>query len=256
MDVPVHRVEEGVRQLFLDDVLVESAEDVSPVVNQPERYEGNPVLAPDQVWENQEGLAYPTGCVTYDEDDKLFKMWYQVVNYSWTESMLAYAVSEDGLEWHKRDTGFMYSLAKRLGADSTNIVLAASGHTFDWPIVWKDLQETDDRKRYKLAYGMPYAVLRGLDKTSFAGTGSQAFGMSVGFSHDGQHWDLHPGNPVLSFEGEAPYALIRDPQSGKFVCYLRLWAHPEHPRHLTILGRGGVRVIGRTESDDFLRWMG
>ena len=101
---------------------------------------------------------------------------------------------------------------------------------------------------------MPYAAILGIDRAFHVGAGSQPFGMCVGFSPDGLHWELYPGNPVLSFEGEAPYVLLWEPKSEKYVCYVRLWADPDHPESMTRLGVGGVRVIGRTESEDFLHW--
>jgi len=76
------------------------------------KYKHNPVLRPDQPWERQEGLIYPTGCVMYDDEERIFKMWYEVVDYSWYVSMLAYATSEDGIHWEKPDTGFMYPLPR------------------------------------------------------------------------------------------------------------------------------------------------
>jgi hypothetical protein len=249
-----YSVEAGVRQLFIDDVLIERTENLQRVVNRPVKYGDNPVLAPDQVWEDQEGLIYPTGCIMYDYDEKVFKMWYQIVNYTWTESMLAYAVSEDGIQWQKPNTGYMYELAKRLGAKHTNILLFAGGHAFDWPIVWRDPHEKDESKRYKLAFGQPFSVIRSPRKRFYVGAGSTHHGMGVGFSRDGHDWDLYPGNPVLRFEGEAPYVLLWEPKSQRYVCYIRLWARPDHPESTTCLGAGGVRVIGRTESEDFLHW--
>ena len=46
----------------------------------------------------------------------------------------------------------------------------------------------------------------------------------------------------------------RDPESGRYVCYVRLFANPDHPEHLTRLSERGIRVIARTENEDFIHW--
>ena len=60
MNTPIV-IEEGIGQLFIDDLLIETAEGLTKVVNQPVKYENNPVLVTDHVWEElQEDLLYAT----------------------------------------------------------------------------------------------------------------------------------------------------------------------------------------------------
>ena len=261
MNAPIV-IEEGIGQLFIDDLLIETAEGLTKVVNQPVKYENNPVLVTDHVWEElQEDLLYATGCVMYDATEGIFKMWYQCSNSDWTASWLAYATSENGTEWEKPDTGFDQGFIPRRalqnGASGTNLILAAAGDSvFDWPIVWKDLHEADPSKRYKLAFGMPYGIahIQGIGRWH-RGQGPE-FGLGLGFSPDGIHWDMYSGNPVLGSRMETPaWALLWDPKSEKYVCYLRRWADPIDLDKSSRTGLGnGMRVIIRSESEDFIHW--
>ena len=86
MNAPIV-IEGGIGQLFIDDLLIETAEGLTKVVNQPVKYENNPVLVTDHIWEELQGdLLYATGCVMYDATEGIFKMWYQCSNSDWTAS--------------------------------------------------------------------------------------------------------------------------------------------------------------------------
>lgn len=57
--------------------------------------EKNPVLEPVESYE-KESVMNP--CVIYDEEEKLFKMWY-AAGETYEPDVLAYATSEDGINW-------------------------------------------------------------------------------------------------------------------------------------------------------------
>ena len=65
------------KQLFLDDRVIERLEVARRVWNQPVKYEGNPIMRGEQPWENW--VVYPDGgpVVLFDEEEGIFKMWYQ-----------------------------------------------------------------------------------------------------------------------------------------------------------------------------------
>jgi sucrose-6-phosphate hydrolase SacC (GH32 family) len=58
-----------------------------------------PVLVPEQQWE-QKSVMNPY--VIYDENEKLFKMWY-AAGETYEPDVIAYATSEDGINWNKFD---------------------------------------------------------------------------------------------------------------------------------------------------------
>ncbi len=108
------------KQLFLDDYIIASSEGVFPVLNQPVKYTGNPVLElkPDQQVGGQE-LIVGQGSVIYDGEEKLFKMWYEGATYHWRNNVVAYAYSKDGIHWTLPNLG----LVEYNGSKENNSVL-------------------------------------------------------------------------------------------------------------------------------------
>ena len=88
------------RQLFVDDFLIEST-DLAFEYHKAEKFAGNPVLFPEKPWEiEQSPVACPkSGGMWYDEQDKIFKMWYEG---GWLRNM-CYATSSDGIHWERPD---------------------------------------------------------------------------------------------------------------------------------------------------------
>ena len=99
------------RQLFVDDFLIEQT-DLVPTYHEPQKYEGNPVLFPEAPWEREfSPAACPkSGGVWYDEQERIFKMWYEG---GWLHHM-CYATSRDGIHWSRPDLPFV---------KGTNIIL-------------------------------------------------------------------------------------------------------------------------------------
>ena len=159
----VIRIDVG-RQLFVDDFLVEKT-DLKRTYHAAEYFPGNPVLKPDQPWEDgtasQEhpaptAMAFSDG-VWYVPQDQIFKMWYMG---GYCDST-CYAISKDGIHWEKPNLDV---------ASGTNIVQKRGR---DSSTVWLDLDETDPLRRYKM-----FAYMRDENK----GT------LSIFFSKDGVHW--------------------------------------------------------------------
>lgn len=104
------------RQLFVDDFLIDET-DLTPEYHKAEKFEGNPVLKAEMPWEiEQSPVACPkSGGVWYDEEEKIFKMWYEA---GWLHNM-CYAVSKDGINWERPDLGIV---------DGTNKILPYKGY--------------------------------------------------------------------------------------------------------------------------------
>jgi len=63
------------KQLFLDDILIDEAINISTFMVRPEQYEGNPILKADQLWEQGtrksiHGLQMAWQGVLYDEQEQ------------------------------------------------------------------------------------------------------------------------------------------------------------------------------------------
>lgn len=212
------------KQLFIDDHLVASMDGVFRVLNQPEKYGGNPVieLHPPQRVDGKE-LVIAQGSVIYDEEEKLFKMWYEGATYDWGDNVVAYAYSQDGVHWTLPDLG----LVEFGGSKRNNIVLTtgagemASG-------VFKDVHEIDPRRLYKMLYL----------------SNGNASAVGLGFSPDGVHWTtVTEGNLIL--KGDSAHPVLWDPKLKKYIA---------HSRHNAILSGEHERQVLQSESDDFESW--
>ena len=118
------------RQLFLDDHVVDSMEGVQRRYHRPVRPIDRPVVDADLPWEQGPGPFLFGGTVIFDEEDRIFKMWYrtserlerapggwqEVVSEDGTTSRISYvagpghwracyATSQDGLTWDRPDLG-------------------------------------------------------------------------------------------------------------------------------------------------------
>lgn len=95
-DAPV-RIDRG-RQLFVDDFLVEEST-LQRSFHRPALNPASPVFVPQTPLELNDGVmpAAAMPSVAFDPDDGLYKMWY-LAGY---DDALAYAESEDGIEWRR-----------------------------------------------------------------------------------------------------------------------------------------------------------
>ena len=62
-------------QTFLDNVVIESAQDVTRRWHRPTRREGGPLIKKDRPWEHLPYLTYSNYCALRDPQDDLFKCW-------------------------------------------------------------------------------------------------------------------------------------------------------------------------------------
>ena len=153
------RVERGVRQLFLDDVGIERVENLKRVVNPPRKHSGNPVIRPDQPWEN---VCSVYGTAMFDEEAGVFKLWYLTspkdrgarpldlgngrVRAPHT-TLAAYAFSRDGIHWAKPVLDqFPYD------GDTRNNLLNVGVHNCEGISVLYDQHESDPARRWKCIY--------------------------------------------------------------------------------------------------------
>jgi len=150
------------RQLFVDDFLIGHTT-LQRTFHAARYHDRNPVLWPDQPWEQEGGptaMVFSDG-VWHDPADGLFKMWY-MGGYG---RATCYAFSGDGLRWEKPALDVL---------PGTNIVQNAPR---DSATVWLDQEEPDPARRYKL---FTYLYPEG------------AGALDIRFSPDGIHW----GDPV------------------------------------------------------------
>jgi len=126
------------RQLFVDDYRIESLEDVERKLHVGIK-NSEPVLQPEMPWE--EDAAYLYGTVLFDEQEQVYKMWYQTFHPLKNDMYICYATSRDGQNWHKPELG----IVEWSGSNANNIVLRGEIGT-----VVVDDKTTDPQRRYKM----------------------------------------------------------------------------------------------------------
>ena len=90
--------------LFIDDEFIESADGLVKGVIPAEKVSDIPLLKPDQPWEDGWYSRYGNSNVIYDEEEELFKAWYndsRELSSARAEEAdaLASAISKDGIHW-------------------------------------------------------------------------------------------------------------------------------------------------------------
>ena len=237
--------------LFFDEHMVLGMKNVEFAINRAVKAPRNPVIRGDRPWE---GKTIAEVTVVYDEEQKLFRMWYPVYDYhppippagTPADGKIAdlveerkrctacYAISKDGHHWEKPNLG----LVEFQGSRQNNIIMASSlesrthfatGHVFRDPI------ETDPAKRYK---GMKPRMLRG------------RMVIDLYFSPTGVKWTPYERNPVFDLNKPGSWGPTSymgwDPIRKVYAVYMENCGHQKCP--------DGKRLIGRAESPDMIHW--
>ena len=217
--------------LFIDDVFIESLEGLVKGVVPAEKVSDEPLIQHDQPWEDGWRMGYVN--IIYDEEEKLFKMWYNVGRRfpparGQEGDSLAYAVSKDGINWEKP----IVNIVEDNGSKENNLLFPF----FRWAAgngVMKDPIEADPAKRYKMLFMFQ------CEHMQFAGIVQP---VCVAYSADGVNWEIpqYWVNPVIPEGSDTQLNSYWDPKLHRYVVYLR--------------GRPNVRLICMAESDDYLKW--
>lgn len=215
------------KHLVLDTRVIRSTENARLVLGTVTKEPRNPLFRADQPWENSLNNLYPN--VLWDEQERVFKLWYKCVladkdliakmdapstvhDVGW---YLLYATSKDGLAWERPALG----LHKFDGSAANNVVARDTPNVG----VFKDPHDPDIARRYKMVYDV------GLGKPR------------VRFSADGVHW----GEPVealgfSAYHGDTHNNAFWDDRLKKYLWFTKLYL--------------GERLVARFESDDFIHW--
>ena len=131
------------------------------------RHDGNPIVRPWEVGGN--GTYGFGGTVFYDEEDRIFKMWYRVDEPLVRGSddrghdppgsyRACYAISNDGATWEKPELG-LYEFE---GSTRNNIIPPSTdGMKYvRRPNLIKDYDEPDPNRRYKPTFPRSAAWVR------------------------------------------------------------------------------------------------
>ena len=214
--------------LLLDSRLVGETTNAHLAVGTVTKHTANPLFAEDKPWEIRFDNLYAN--VIYDSEEKLFKCWYSpfIVDVKTKPPMEEW----DRVRYRpgKREMGVCYAISQDGlkwekpelglvefdGSTKNNLVLRGAHGAG----IFKDLNDRDPSRRYKMFY-----------------KGSR---MSVRFSPDGLHWGDEISCEGINARGDTHNNAFWVPERDAYVGITRLF--------------DGQRLVGRTESRDFLTW--
>lgn len=237
------------RQLFIDDFLIASTNNVARRLCPVSKFPDNPIVRPDRAWEGR--TTVPQGSVIYDDEKHIYKMWY-TTDIQPKGKGLAYAESKDGVHWDKPEMDIVLKEGAR-----TNLVIPALefGYMYQPYCVVKDLQEPDPQRRYKLAF---LSIQRDVAENETVTHPGTRRGLGIAFSPDGLRW-----NKAQDFASDEiidiSHVMVDPFRNNEFVIYGRTlkvlpeiskaWGHHDWFKE-TYTGRAVIRSV----SSDFLEW--
>jgi len=228
--------------LLLDKRLIRECGNVQMRHGNVRKEPANPLFTeeffadPPKPWEARVDNMYPNA--VYDPADGLYKLWYTAFirdelsertppelrpfksyrGVANREMGVLYACSEDGLRWRKPEL----ELVEFMGSKRNNLVMRGVHGAG----VFIDTCESQRDHRYKMLM-------------KWGERGENA--MAVSFSSDGLNWCEPVAWPRHNARGDTHNNTFYDCRTGKYVAFTRDW-------------RDGVRVVARTESDNFIDW--
>jgi hypothetical protein len=168
-------------QLFIDQTLVAESNRISYTLHAAQKHPANPLIKADRPWEGWRLEIY--GNVLYDEEEKIFKMWYLGESPGYfapspggpsADNSTLYATSADGIHWEKPEVGTVPSPK----GQKHNAVIFAT-HLAS---VIKDTREPDTARRYKM--------------TCYVHQPAEWRGYQTMTSPDGLHWNRLSAKPI------------------------------------------------------------
>ena len=178
------------KQLFIDDYLLESFRDTTRVLNPAEKSDANPILRADKPWEGREVRV---DAVIYEEQEKLFRMWYS------SDAGICLATSKDGVHWEKPVLG----LVEYKGSRQNNILPPEQVKTY----FFKDLHEADPFLDEASGHEALPSELGGfllVHAVSFA----NFFGFALEVDH-ARHFHLHAVGQLVTFHASFEVGVFR-----------------------------------------------
>lgn len=210
------------RQLFLDQYLIESLDNVELRLHHP--VSEGPVLYFDKPWEGN----FSAYC-TIIKDGPVYKAYYRGVRDAGSdgrdEETTCIALSTDGIHWSKPELG----LFEVEGSKVNNVILAHEA-----PVTHNFSPFIDTNPRCKPSE--KYKALGGTGKS----------GLIAFTSRDGIHWKKVQEAAVFT-EGkfDSQNVSFWSESEKQYICYFRTWTED---------GYHGYRSVGRTTSRDFIHW--
>jgi len=225
----------SVRQLLVDNHLLCDWFQVRRILGKVKKAPENPVLEADQLWERN---ARSTGGVqaqaaTYDPEEGVFKLWYNIVQPTKEGSGTGYATSRDGIHWTKPPL----NLLEFAGEKVNNLCLLQPFRSLVRGLsLIQDSREQDADGRYKAIGTWPVHA----DGSWYGGW------LGIAQSADGIRWHQREGGVRQGSGGGFP-ACLWDERLQRYVLFHRQLSEVAYPTQRK-------RYIVRQESADLKNW--
>ena len=224
------------KHLLVDDHLLSDTWKAVRVQEKVRKHSANPVIVGDRPWELGEtgqNRIIPRSAL-YDEDDRLYKMWYWGGNPE-VSSGIRYACSEDGVKWVKPALG----LIDFNGDKSNNICrINPAGNVLYGPLCVIE----DDRGN---AFASKYSAFGASTYYPDGTLTCEWLGAAV--SDDGVEWHMPEQEGMRIGGGGGCPSCVWDHDLGRYVMYQRQVDERAVPG-------SGKRYITRQESKDLIHW--
>ena len=223
------------RQLFLDDLLIDTMSGARRIMHSPTRRE--PVIVGDKPWDNA-SVSY----MSIIRDGDLYRGYYRCDHEgsdkrTGSPRHTAYAESVDGIHWEKPSLG----LIDFNGSTDNNLIWMKPGANLCVFLDGNPAEPTE--RRYKGVVRTGRA-----EGEALGAPGSCVLALS---SEDGINWGLMQDAPILTDDPFDSFNIaFWDEWTNQYVIYTRGVGGPDGSF------KGGVRWIRRATSDDFLNWSG
>ncbi len=260
------------RRLLIDDWVIRSKRNVSRQLHAVSKHLDNPIFCPSRPWEGTAVLLQ--GAVIRDEQDGIYKMWYQTGNKDTNNfrdfRIFCYAESVDGLCWQRPELG----LHDFYGQTTNNIVYVSHNDGVNYgrflgATLIKDRQDHDPARRYKMM-NWQYSYT---DK--YASDILYPSGVYSACSPDGLRWNK-VSEPVFRFSDSIgdTLNLMCDTKRNCYVAFVKIFLDPRTNRRLEFYDGGRawrdeagklhpldpktdnpkLRQRAISVSDDFINW--
>lgn len=252
-------------EMFLDDVNVWAMTGGKRQINQPTRNPNPVITGAHGTWNGSWDNSRSFGTVIFDEQENIFKAWYQNND---ARNGISYATSTNGVAWTYPESPTKPNTNILFRGEGAPTNLGASYKKMYNASVIKDLNETDPTKLYKMVY---YDHDKGRAKDAngdyiyFDGThpnGGSA-GIYTATSSDGLNWDRSttPQLDIYRLNENSIHDVVEmmyDSQNDKYVIYSKALAQysnaATHNGAPAVASANDHRVISRSESSDFVNW--
>ncbi len=207
---------------MLDEMFLERAEDVGLEINPPRK--AGVVLGPERTWE--EYRVVPLAVV---EDRGVYKMWYGCVAAYRAETPSITCprckLAQDGRNVVCTRCGWPTIGVDRIQQEVMGLAYAESNDGIEWQRPNLGLEEFRGSKENNLVPGLTGATVpslnpRGPDEQRFMGLVEHKGAIWIATSPDGVRWMRKP-KPALPFAADTTNQILYDPQRGKYVAFLR-----------------------------------